>query len=380
MNASFTYKRNNSTGFTLVELLVVITIIGILMSLLLPAVNAARESARQMQCKNQLKQLALAMQTHNTQNSWLPAGGWYNWTGDPDRGFSRTQPGGWLYNILPYCELQALHDMGANIDSASSSNSTKMKLIGRANATPTKFFHCPTRRPSQGYPASKFPSNMDKGNLTLFAKTDYAANGGNFVDTFDGSGAPTGDSKCYGDETNCPWYRGKNKSYSEMVIKSNGVVRRSDVVTTKEIRDGASHTIAVAEKYLAPEYYETGTALNDDSVAFIGWDCETVRFGPYFDGQDGRPEKYDGWQTYEPVCDKKNSDSTNANARKPRLDTRGIGTGISTPYFGSSHAAFFNAAMLDGSVRSVKYAINLEIFGCLCNRADGVGIGDGDQN
>ena len=100
-------------GFTLVELLVVITIIGILIALLLPAVQAAREAARQTQCQNNLKQLALGCLNHESITKRLPTDGWgFAWTGDADRGNDWRQPGGWIYNILPYIEQQPLHDLG----------------------------------------------------------------------------------------------------------------------------------------------------------------------------------------------------------------------------------------------------------------------------
>jgi prepilin-type N-terminal cleavage/methylation domain-containing protein len=108
-------------GFTLVELLVVITIIGILIALLLPAVQAAREAARITQCANNVKQLALGCLTHESVTKRFPTGGWgFAYTGDPDRGNDWRQPGGWLYNILPFIEQHALHDLGAGLPLGSN--------------------------------------------------------------------------------------------------------------------------------------------------------------------------------------------------------------------------------------------------------------------
>src|ERR1700731_3723614 len=96
----FTARRIARRGFTLVELLVVITIIGILISLLMPAVQAAREAARKNTCANNLRSFGQAAATHENSNNFFPTGGWgTSWIGDPDRGFTMKQPGGWIYNL-----------------------------------------------------------------------------------------------------------------------------------------------------------------------------------------------------------------------------------------------------------------------------------------
>ena len=95
-------------GFTLVELLVVITIIGILIALLLPAVQAAREAARRMQCANNLKQIALAMHNYHVAFNSLPAGSWCT----PELCTAGIYGGhNWLGSLMPYLEMQALYDM-----------------------------------------------------------------------------------------------------------------------------------------------------------------------------------------------------------------------------------------------------------------------------
>src|SRR5215471_9691890 len=103
----------NRLAFTLIELLVVIAIIAILIALLVPAVQKVREAATRTQCQNNLKQIGLALHNNADINKAFPSGGWgWNWVGVPDRGTGPEQPGGWLYNILPFIEGGNLRKLG----------------------------------------------------------------------------------------------------------------------------------------------------------------------------------------------------------------------------------------------------------------------------
>src|SRR5689334_2248697 len=99
-------RRNSlkraTAAFTLVELLVVIAIIGVLVALLLPAVQTARESARRTQCANNIKQLAIAMQMHHDTFARLPSGG------DANSGVRYVI--GWPYQVFPFIEQKGLRD------------------------------------------------------------------------------------------------------------------------------------------------------------------------------------------------------------------------------------------------------------------------------
>ena len=109
-------RRSKRVGFSLIELLVVIAIIGVLIALLLPAVQTAREEARRMQCGNNLKQLGLACHNYHDVHSRFPIS--MGWWGDGMNAH------GWIVGILPFLEEQALYDQfAAHFGGAMNANS-----------------------------------------------------------------------------------------------------------------------------------------------------------------------------------------------------------------------------------------------------------------
>ncbi len=157
-------------GFTLVELLVVITIIGILMSLLLPAVQQIRAAARRMQCANNLKQLSLAVLNYETNQQKFPYGTPY----------ARTTGGTWCAFILPYIEQQAVYDLfdfrltlaHANNEQAvlsivptficpSGERAGDPIMEGRGDSGGSGVHNNPVRSMGLWYPASMGPTHPD---------------------------------------------------------------------------------------------------------------------------------------------------------------------------------------------------------------------------
>lgn len=216
-------------AFTLVELLVVIAIIGILVALLLPAIQTARESARRTQCTNNVKQLALACQNHHSAYMRFPDGGEaYNVPRTTNSGVPVLAPEqfwGWLYQILPFMEQEALH---GHLSDAY------------IQATPVPGYFCPSRR-----------KPMVIGNSR--AVNDYAGNGGLYTTT--------------------GWSWGDGQNGGVLVRRKRGTD-----ITTASILDGTSNTILAGEKRL--DRLAIGSFQCDDNEGHTsGWDWDIIRWG-----------------------------------------------------------------------------------------------------
>ena len=335
-------SRKQSPGFTLVELLVVIAIIGILVALLLPAVQAARETGRRMECTNNLKQLALASHTHMDVQKHLPSGGWgWTWTGDPNRGFGRKQPGSFYMNILPFLEQQNIWDLGKG-----KTGDALLKENAVRNSTPVNFTHCPTRRRTQTYQVQLNINIWRNSALPAFvARSDYACNAG---DQDNGDPMPNGlaspmDCEINGGPNDYPHGdRGINGSrdgydFQGPAYAATGVIYLGSEINESDVIDGMSNTYLIGEKYIGSDHYDGGTAGADNEGAYSGYDndnCRTSRNAPERDHPDaaGIPDH----------C-----------------------------IFGSAHPSIWLTSMCDGSVKSVAFTVDRNVHRYSGHRYDG---------
>jgi prepilin-type N-terminal cleavage/methylation domain-containing protein len=296
-------------AFTLIELLVVIAIIGVLIGLLLPAVQAIREAAARTQCANNLKQLALACHNHDSQYGQLPTGGWgWSWNGDPDRGYDHRQPGGWGFNILPFIEQNNLYTLGAGLPPAQ-----KQAAIAQRISTPLRLFNCPSRRPFQAWPNGDNHTYWDCTPVTQLGRMDYAANiGDQQIDQyFDGP-----PSLAQGDDPTYPW---------PSTLGLSGVIFQRSEWSLLDIKHGTSNTFLIGEKYLNPDSYTTGLDAADNENLYAGFD----------------------------------NDNSRCTVSPPLRDLRGY---ADTFRFGSAHPAGLNMALCDGSVQLISYTVDPQVF------------------
>ena len=318
-------------GFTLIELLVVIAIIGILVSLLLPAVQHARAAARRTQCKNNLKQLALGLHNFHDINRAFPPARIIDDIDRPPAGlgiarFEAMDEPSWLVRILPHIEQGSVAKLW-DLDLVYADQ----PLAARTHVVPT--FLCPDRHrvdnaivPNQPFVRS-LPCGCPAGFQVVpgGAVSDYVANQG---DTSPGA---------IGSSTDFYW--GGNGTG---VINSSRSIRRDDKVSAdwmdkislSDIVDGTSNTILLGEPHI-PLGQMNKTPFN--GPAYIGrYLTHFARIGGpgvplAHDDQDNRAGQYS---------------------------------------FGSPHSGIVQFALSDGSVRAIETSVSSRVLGYLTNRQD----------
>jgi len=224
-------------AFTLVELLVVIAIIGILVALLLPAVQAARESARRTQCTNNLKQLALGAHNHHDTYKKLPNGGehWsiapeYNASGSPL--INEDQRAGWGFQVLPFIEQQIVWE-GGNKPTVAE------KQIQAMGAVIPAFF-CPSKRAPRILPP--IAAWYGPSGTYPHAPIDYA---------------------------------GSNHDNTGAIVRNTSAP--SQTISLAGVTDGTSNVMLFAEKRLNRAFL--GSYQSDDNEGYTcGWDHDVMRF------------------------------------------------------------------------------------------------------
>jgi prepilin-type N-terminal cleavage/methylation domain-containing protein len=239
-------KTSERLAFTLIELLVVIAIIAVLIGLLLPAVQAAREAASRIQCANNLKQIGIAFHAHNQTYGHFADGGYGWWTarcndasGQPLS--SPKQDWGWAYQILPYIEQ----------------NNAYQASPQAAAAAVISIYFCPSRRGPIALPGIQ--NGLIDGSLR--GAIDYAGCGG-FGEIDLAAGLP-----------------------------NNGIVvaNRFPTVGITDIPDGASNTLLVGERNYNRNFYDQAWPWDENDGYIDGYDWDVIRWG----NQPPRPDRRD---------------------------------------------------------------------------------------
>jgi prepilin-type N-terminal cleavage/methylation domain-containing protein len=301
-----------SRGFTLVEMLVVIAIIGVLTAMLIPAVQFARERSRQATCSNHLRQIGLAFAQHATTNQVFPNGGAFepppaNPWNLPQK-ISTNQFGwGWAYQILPYVEQAQSFDAKP----LSVSIPAQLAKLEQSAALVVPGYFCPSRRFPSNFPG--FGNSLQPG---LRGGLDYAGNGGVNV---------------LPNDLIYPSTDAHDDGITGVVIPSSPQFF-SNRPGPGNIDDGQGFTILAGERRSSDR---ADPSLPDEDNGFVaGWTWDTIRWG------------------------------YNVPARDVSLATTGD-TG-----FGSTHSGSCIFVFADGAVHQIAYEINLQVFRQMCHRAD----------
>ena len=358
--------RKGIRGFTLVELLVVIAIIGILVALLLPAIQSAREAARRSQCSNNLKQIGLGIQNHHDSKGYFPTAG----TNVAD--FENTDPAiaatapyerySWGYQILPYIEEDSLYQ---SIKQARKTYrpADPVPALGNRQITemPVVVFNCPSRGP-------RFCARNDGAVIPL---CDYA---GVFMSWLLGQ---WDNSFNYSSNTGKLF---KNYGWKGIISKGghyNGMTyTKFRTVKNKDVTDGSSHTIAIMEKAVFVGSYQPAADSNSALWSELtGWlHCAhqpTMRSVPGDGGVLGPNENGSLPTAGTPA---------RGNAPVPLADNADPDGNRATGYdqgFGAAHPGGMQAVFGDGSVRTISVDVDSSMGGVLFRlgcRDDGLTI------
>ncbi len=313
-------------GISLVEILIGIGIICLLLQLMLPSIEASREAARRTVCQNNLRQIIYAAQLHLDSHRHFPTGGWSSvWVGDPNRGVGQKQPGGWSYNLLPFLEETALHDLGKGM-----SDIDRRAAAAQMFATPVSTFVCPSRRLAKPLRFNRALFNSFKPDFA--GRSDYAASIGNLQPSDQrGPGPATYDE-------GATWIEGTDRLTQWVGWDQNGVVFQRSTVGAELITDGLSKTLFAGEKFLAPRHYINGKSDGDDQSLYIGFDRDNAR----------------------------STNGLHPPIRDANIESEWLGEGddrsVVTWNFGSAHTEGLNTVLCDGAVEFVTYDIDPAVF------------------
>ncbi|MFO0788620.1 MAG: DUF1559 domain-containing protein [Pirellulales bacterium] len=252
-------RRFAKSGFTLVELLVVIAIIGILVALLLPAIQSAREAARRSQCTNNLKQLSIAVLNFENAKKELPR--LYTWV-PPNTDPQYPDHGVHVY-LLPYMEYQPVYDAydfkyrwshAANNKKAAATNIPEF-ICPSAPAIGERGVEIATRDPQSGYTDYAVDGRIAPSGVCLLVP--------GIKDRPDWSGLFTGVEEYKNDHPGCP---------------AGALKKQTGKTTLKQTIDGLSHTILFCPDAARPDYYVDGVKKGPANVTGSRWASPDTEF------------------------------------------------------------------------------------------------------